>query len=232
MTTAWSKFTRHLRAFNAARGGNIATTFAIALIPIVGAVGAAIDFSRANAVKADLQGALDAAALMLSKEAATDNNTQLQANALKYFMANFNKPEAKNITIAATYSSSDSSVVVNGSAAIPTDIMQILGYNQITINGSSTAKWGISQLRVALVLDNTGSMADAGKIGALQTATHSMLTILQSASVTNGDIQVAIVPFANGVNVGTGNVAESWIDWSYYSNSGGAGWGGGAGSHR
>ena len=201
MTTAWSKFTRHLRAFNAARGGNIATTFAIALIPIVGAVGAAIDFSRANAVKADLQGALDAAALMLSKEAATDNNTQLQANALKYFMANFNKPEAKNITVAATYSSSDSSVVVNGSAAIPTDIMQILGYNQITINGSSTAKWGISQLRVALVLDNTGSMADAGKIGALQTATHSMLTILQSASVTNGDIQVAIIPFANGVNV-------------------------------
>jgi Flp pilus assembly protein TadG len=229
MTTAWSKFTRPLRAFYAARGGNVATIFALTLIPIVGAAGAAIDFSRANAVKADLQGALDAAALMLSKEAATDSNNKLQRNALKYFKANFNKPEATNIAVSAVYSSSDSSVVVNGSAAIPTDFMQIFGYNQITINGSSTAKWGIDQLRVALVLDNTGSMAQAGKMDALKTATHSMLTLLQSASVTNGDIQVAIIPFANGVNVGVENVAEPWIDWSYYSNSGGAGWHGGGG---
>ena len=229
MTTIWSKFTRHLRAFSAARGGNIATTFALTLIPVIGAAGAAIDFSRANAVKADMQGALDSAALMLSKEAATDSDNALQRHALKYFKANFNKPEATNITVSATYSSSDSSVLVNGSAAIPTDFMQIFGYNQITISGSSTAKWGIDQLRVALVLDNTGSMADAGKIDALKTATHSMLSLLQSASVTNGDIQVAIIPFANGVNVGVENVAEPWIDWTYYSNSGGAGWSGGGG---
>ena len=229
MTTIWSKFTRHLRAFSAARGGNIATTFALTLIPVVGAAGAAIDFSRANAVKADMQGALDAAALMLSKEAATDSNSKLQSNALRYFKANFNKPEATNIAVSATYSSSDSSVLVSGSAAIPTDFMQIFGYRNITIEGSSTAKWGISQLRVALALDNTGSMADDGKIDALKAATHSMLSLLQSASVTNGDIQVAIVPFANGVNVGVENVAEPWIDWTYYSNSGGAGWSGGGG---
>jgi len=229
MKTVCSKFIRRLRAFSAARGGNVAVIFALALIPIVGAAGAAVDFSRANAVKADLQGALDAAALMLSKEAATDSDSKLQKHALKYFKANFNKPEAKNISVSATYSSSDSSVLVNGSAAIPTDFMQIFGYNSVTINGSSTAKWGLTQLRVALVLDNTGSMADAGKIDALKTATHSMLSLLQSASVTNGDIEVAIIPFANGVNVGTGNVAESWIDWSYYTNSGGAGWGGGGG---
>jgi Flp pilus assembly protein TadG len=229
MMIAWSKFTRQLRAFSAARRGNVAITFALTLIPIVGAAGAAIDFSRANAAKADLQGALDAAALMLSKEAATDSDDKLQSNALKYFKANFNKPEANSITVSATYSSSDSSVVVNGSAAIPTDFMQIFGYSRVTINGSSTAKWGIDQLRVALVLDNTGSMADAGKMNALQTATHSMLSLLQGASVTNGDIQVAIIPFANGVNVGVENVAEPWIDWSYYSNSGGAGWSGGGG---
>lgn len=229
MASVCSKIGRGLRALWTARGGNVAITFAFALIPIVGAAGAAIDFSRANAAKADMQTALDATALMLSKEAAADSDDRLQRNARKYFKANFNESQAKNIAVSAVYSSSDSSVVVNGSARIATDIMQIFGYRYVTITASSTAKWGIDQLRVALVLDNTGSMAQAGKIDALKTATHSMLSMLQSASVTNGDIQVAIVPFANGVNVGVENVSEPWIDWSYYTDSGGAGWHGGGG---
>ena len=41
----------------------------------------------------------------------------------------------------------------------------------MTVASSSTVKWGSSRLRVALVLDNTGSMADSGKIAALKTAT-------------------------------------------------------------
>ena len=41
--------------------------------------------------------------------------------------------------------------------------MGVLGYNYITVNGSSTAKWGTDRLRVALALDVTGSMASAGK---------------------------------------------------------------------
>ena len=157
MVTAWNKFGRALHAFQEARGGNVAITFAIVSLPVICAVGAAIDYSHANSVKADLQGSLDATALLLSKEAATDTNTELQANALKYFKANFNRPEATNFVITATYSSSDSTVLVNGTVDIPTNIMQIIGYDQFTIKGSSTAKWGIEQLRVALVLDNTGS---------------------------------------------------------------------------
>ena len=40
--------------------------------------------------------------------------------------------------------------------------------SKITVTDSSTGKWGSTRLRVALVLDNTGSMADAGKMTALQ----------------------------------------------------------------
>ena len=109
---------------------------------------------------------------MLSKEAATDTNTQLQSNALKYFKALFTRPEATSITIAASYTTgSGSQVLVNGSAQVPTNFLGVIGYNKLTVNGSSTAKWGSSRLRVALVLDNTGSMADDGKMTALQTAT-------------------------------------------------------------
>jgi len=49
--------------------------------------------------------------------------------------------------------------------------------------------------------------------------------MMQSAAQAAGDVQVALIPFANGVNVGTGNVNEPWLDWSHYSTSGGSGWG-------
>ena len=70
MMPVWTKFRNALRAFRAARGGNVAITFAFATLPIIAGVGAAVDYSNANAVKAAMQAALDSTALMLSKEAA------------------------------------------------------------------------------------------------------------------------------------------------------------------
>ena len=45
--------------------------FALAIIPVVGLVGVAVDYSRANSVKAGVQGALDATALAMAKSAPT-----------------------------------------------------------------------------------------------------------------------------------------------------------------
>ena len=55
------------------------------------------------------------------------------------------------------------------------------------------------KLQVALALDTTGSMASDGKMPALKTVTEELLTTLQTAAVTNGDVRVAIVPFAKYV---------------------------------
>ncbi|MEI9805260.1 MAG: hypothetical protein WDN48_13550 [Pseudolabrys sp.] len=106
-------------------------------------------------------------------------------------------PEATNVTISAAYSTTGgSNLVVNGSANVPTMFLGIVGTNNIVVNGSSTAAWGSTRLRVALVLDTTGSMADDGKIAALKTSTKSLLTQLQNAAGTNGDVYVSIVPFS------------------------------------
>lgn len=42
--------------------------------------------------------------------------------------------------------------------------------------------------RVALVLDNTDSMAQSGRITALKDAANSFLSQLQSAAVNNGNV--------------------------------------------
>jgi hypothetical protein len=57
-------------------------------------------------------------------------------------------------------------------------------------------------------------MASSGKMTALKEAAHNLLTTLKNAEKVPGDIKVSIVPFAVDVNVGTGNVDASWIDWT------------------
>lgn len=49
--------------FCRAREGNLAVIFALAAIPVIGAIGAAVDFSKVSAVKTQMQNSLDAAVL-------------------------------------------------------------------------------------------------------------------------------------------------------------------------
>lgn len=217
-----SRLLAQCRKFAFSNNGNIAIVFALASLPVVGTVGFAVDYSHANSVKTAMQAALDSTALMLAKDAATVTSGTLQTNATNYFKALFNRPEAQNVVVTATYSESGGSkVVVNGSATVPTAFLGIIGYNNIPVNGSSTTSWGSTRLRVALALDNTGSMADDGKMAALKSATKSLLTQLQSAAGTNGDVYVSIIPFNNDVNVGRSNYNASWIDWSDWEDNNG-----------
>jgi len=220
MLAIWTYLRRQLADFRRANAGNVAMTFALASLPLVGTVGFAVDYSHANAVKAAMQAALDSTALMLSRDAATLNNADLQTKASSYFTALFTRPEAKNVTITASYSTTGGSqLAVNGAAAVPTSFLGVIGYQNINVTGTATAAWGSTRLRVALVLDNTGSMASAGKMTALKSATQSLLTQLQSAAGTNGDVYVSIIPFTTVVNVGSSNYNNTtWIDWSDYGN--------------
>ena len=188
--------------------------FAMATIPIIAAVGFSIDYTRANAVKTAMQNALDATALMMSKNAASLSQDDLQSQANAYFKALFNRPEAANIVITASYTTDGgTSLTINGSADVPTTFLNVLGHKEMTVDGSSTTRWGSSRLRVALVLDNTGSMKDNGKIDALKTATKNLLTQLQNAVSTPGDVYVSIIPFVKDVSVDAGAYNSSWDSW-------------------
>ena len=218
MMIAWKTFCRKLTSFRKSREGNVAVIFAFATLPLLAFIGTAIDYSRANSVKAAMQTSLDSTALMLSHEASTDNPDQLKANALKYFTAVFTKTEAKDITINVNYGTDGgSNVVLDATAALPADFAKFVGLDSFTVKASSTVKWGINRLRVALVLDNTGSMADAGKMGALKNATAGLLTQLKNAVTTDGDVYVSIVPFVKDVNVGA--IGATNPDWVYWGNA-------------
>ena len=219
------KLRKCLQNFRSANGGNVAVLFTLATIPMMGLVGAAVDYSRANSARSAMQTAVDATALALSKNISTLTSNQLAQQATDYFNALFGTthPEVGGITITPTYTSSGGTqLVITGSGTVTTTFMKVMGLSTLNINVSSTVKWGMTRLRVALVLDNTGSMSDSGKITALKTATKNLLSQLQSAASSNGDVYVSIVPFVKDVNVDPVNFSQTWIDWTDWDANNGS----------
>ena len=95
--SAWLR--RQTKSFRADEGGNLLITFALSTVPIVGFIGAAVDYSRANSVKAAMQAAADSTALMLSKDAQNLSTAEISQKASDYFNALFNRAEAVNVAV-------------------------------------------------------------------------------------------------------------------------------------
>jgi Flp pilus assembly protein TadG len=197
--------------------GSTAIIFALSSLALFSTAGAGLDLARGMMIKSRLAGALDAAALAVGRtNGLTD--PQLQALAQKYFDANY------PVTTLGTHGSvivttSGQTTNLSVTASVPTTLLQIAGIPSVDLKATNQVVRAVTKLRVALVLDNTGSMSQTdasgtSKISALKTATHQLLTQLQNAAVTPGDVQVSIVPFSLDVNDGTANVAATWIDWT------------------
>jgi len=216
-----SRIGRQLDRFAGAEQGNIAVIFAIALVPVLGFVGAAIDYGRGVKARSSLQVALDSAALMVSKDLTNGIITEadIEAKAKAYFSGLYtgNTGTVSTADIHATYTAKDangiSNVVVTGSGSMPTDFMRVAGYPTLDFSASSTSAWGNTRMRVAMILDNTGSMAQNGKMAAMQTAAKDMIDTLSGYNKQTGDVYISIIPFSKDVNVDTTNVGASWINW-------------------
>jgi Flp pilus assembly protein TadG len=232
-------FVNAARRFSGASGGNVAVLFAFLAIPIIGLMGGAVDFGRASLMKVKMQNALDATSIMLAKEASAKSTGQLNTDANTFFNTQFKQPEVKNLALSLQYTPGDQLLTLNGSASLKTKFIGIVGIDSLAFGGSSTVKWGTKGLQVALVLDNTGSMASNGKLTALKSATNNFLDKLKAAASSDGDVYVSIIPFAKDVNFGASNYNASWIDWTAWDSScsnqgwgwGGGGWGGGGWGH-
>jgi Flp pilus assembly protein TadG len=206
---------RVLRDFRSDRSGNVAITFAIAIVPIIIAIGAAVDYSRGNSVRSSMQAALDAAALSLSKEANGLTSAQLNAKALAYFQANFNRAEAQSVVVTPTFTDLGNGkykLNLSGKAVLPTSFLSSV-VTQLDIGTESQVIWGYKKLELALALDNTGSMSSNNKMTNLKTAAKNLINTLKAASKKDGDIKIAIIPFDTTVNLGTSYKDNDWFDY-------------------
>ena len=204
--------------------GSATATLGLLAIPLIGFVGAAIDFSRAASARTSMLAALDSTALMLSKEAQDLDAAQLQQKADAYFKALFQHPEAQNVQLTQTFGAPQEgnfSLKITGNGSVKTMFTKIMGQTEINFSASSEVLWGIKKLEIALALDNTGSMESSGKMTALKSAAHNLLETLKKAAKEPDDVKVSIVPFAVDVNVDKANVNAPWIDWTDWENENG-----------
>lgn len=195
--------------FASDRKGTVAMIFTFALLPIVGAVGLAVDYSRAISVRGQLQAAVDGAAMA----GAVSKNTTPAARetaANNTFDANVaNAKHGATFTRSATPGAGQFSF--NATATVRTLFMQLVtGTTDLTIDAASTVNFGGKNLELAIVLDTTGSMNDSvgngqTKLDALKAAVPTILDIVMPTGSTNA--KVALIPFAKYVNVGSTNTA-------------------------
>ncbi|MFZ4124691.1 MAG: pilus assembly protein TadG-related protein [Rickettsiales bacterium] len=195
--------------------GAVMPLMALSIIMLVGMTGAAVDTGRAQLVQSKLSSALDAAGLA----AGSNINTQdVQAEVQKYFDANFpDRYLGSEVTELIANVSEDNTVIsLSAEAVVPVRIMQVMGFDTITVRATSEITRQTKGLEVVLVLDTTGSMCTpCSKINALKEAAHELIGILYGDEVNPEDLYVGIVPFSQNVNVG--NTRTTWRDPTHWA---------------
>lgn len=148
ISIAFQRLWLNLREFRTSERGNIAVTFALTLLPVLTGVGAALDYSRANAVKSSIQSALDAALLA----GARDGSSSWVTIASDTFNANLAK---KYISAQESSFLSDGNSVYAGTAnaKVLTSVLGIIGVNVMNVNANAKAKAADADNSCILTLD-------------------------------------------------------------------------------
>jgi len=209
-----TRWVKSLQSFWFCDNGAMVPLMALSMIAVVGLTGIAVDTARAQLVQSRLQFSLDAAGLAAG---ATTNTQKIQTEAIKYLNANFNGYLGAELNATAA-SVKNNVITISASASLPTSFMAVVNVKTIHVNASSDINMPTSGMEVVLVLDNTGSMSNDGKLDALKSAATTMVNSLFGDSDTLPNLYVGVVPFSQAVNIGTSH--PTWIDNNYLPGNG------------
>ncbi|MFN5614843.1 MAG: pilus assembly protein TadG-related protein [Brevundimonas sp.] len=225
--------TGFLRRLARARDGGVALVFGLALPPLMMMTVAGVDLHRAATVRSSLQDALDAAALAAARSQYTDA-AGVQRIGMASLRANLQNFTGVTLDESATSFTLTPERVVIAVAranvdAIIADILlppygQVLD-DELPVTASSEVMRSNNRVEVALVLDNTGSMAGT-KLANTKTAAIDLIDRLAAAdgrSVEPDAVRISLVPFSFTVRVPTDDGQQpTWMTNSG-SHTGGTG---------
>jgi Flp pilus assembly protein TadG len=192
------------------RSGSVATIFAVAMVPVTIAAGIGIDLARASGSRTALQDAIDATALAVAHMPANTPQATVEAKARTWLNANLNNPALSTVNLSVALTSGQ--VVLTATSSVPTTLTAIAGFRTVPISATSTVKWGLGHVEVALVLDNTGSMSGT-KLTRLKDAAADLVDALAASTNTSdaNALKVSVVPFAATVKIGSSYRGQSWL---------------------
>jgi Flp pilus assembly protein TadG len=229
-----------LKNFLRNQDGNYAAIFAIAMLPLFGGVGLAVDYSNISRLKHELGDATDMAGLAVSKRysAGGETDDNLKKLGKDFFNANFDAEYLSATTVTVNLpgegGSSTKELSVKATLAYKTlfgpaiaALMGVQGGSNVVVVQTSTLKLK-SLAEIALVMDNSGSMSynNAGQTSGVPIASQR-ITLLKAAAKqlvdtmidagaavqqVNDPVKFSIIPFSASVNIGAANATKTWMD--------------------
>jgi hypothetical protein len=148
-----------------------------------------------------LTAALDAAGLAVGSSTGTEAELKLVAD--KFFRTNY-PDSALGDFVSLNTTVTSQTVTLTAERKLDTLFMHLVGFNSIPVRSEVEITREVKGLEVALVLDNTGSMAFSSKIGALRTSATELVNILFGDNAAPEKLKMSIVPYVTTVNLGSG----------------------------
>ena len=180
------------RRFVTDRAGNLAQSFALVSVPLLGAMGVSFDYVRALNLHREIQGNLDAALVATVKDIGTKDE-----KALKEQLANWLAAEAQ---VAGSYKLDTASIVIdktnsgitaNVNATVATTFLRVIGKEDVPISVAASVVGGSDVITktafsMYFVLDRSGSMDE-------DTTTSYTTTCYKNANKKTGAYQCSKV---------------------------------------
>lgn len=162
-----------LKRFLRDESGNMALTFAISAVAVIGAMGAAMDFSTRSSAKLHSQGIADqialAAAIYVKDNDFAPDSLELgytegthSAASLGFEYKGWVDGGAENVDVNIVYDDTNKEAVVTVSGATIPTFMQVLGKHDLSFSATSTVSYlevdEAQPASIVMVMDNSGSM--------------------------------------------------------------------------
>lgn len=189
-----------LRRFARSRRGNVAMLWALMGAVLIGLVGLTIDFTRAQAIRAQMQNAADGAALVAERSSAMSEAERLEA-ARAFFDAEMGD-YAADVTSFTLTDLGDVGHRVEVTIPVDLTLARLIRDGPWSIRVASEAEQGGRDIEVAVVLDTTGSMAGS-RITDLRAAATDLVDTVVSDDQEPYYSKVALVPYSLAVNAGS-----------------------------
>jgi Flp pilus assembly protein TadG len=182
---------RQISRFRRDSSGNVALIFAVAALPLVSAVGCAIDYNRATQIRSKLQAAADAASVgsisqtspafiaagTMTADGAIPVGVTDAANIFNANMSDASGYTLNSVTPTVVRASGAVTSTVQFSATVPTMFLGVMGKSTMTVTGTSTSTANMPlYIDFYLLLDNSPSMsvgATPADVAAMVSATSA-----------------------------------------------------------
>ncbi|MCZ6772049.1 MAG: pilus assembly protein [Proteobacteria bacterium] len=192
-----------MQSFLRDQKGQILILYALCLIPILLAVGGALDYANMVRTKRSLQFTVDAA--VLSGAAELPNADDALAAAIAHFDYTVSVSGAHG-----NFQVVDGVITGTAGAAVGTLLMQLAGIDNVDVGVTASAANGSTGMELMLVLDVSGSMSK--NIPDLRLAATNLLDVIFEDNDTRADTWVGLTPFGGRVNII--DYGETWMNSS------------------